>query len=207
MTVSSYTEVSVCNIALALIGETAINTITDPETDVEATCATLYPITRDDLLSKHEWNFANPIRELAVDADAPAVDGWQYAHRLPANMLAGPFAVWGDGSTRPVADYAVINNHVYSNYAVIKVRFREQVLVSEWPHYFVNLVAHALGAALAKPVAENSARAEELRIIAFGSADKEGMGGLFANARRLDAQSRPIKSMFAMGDPLSATRY
>jgi hypothetical protein len=208
MSVNDYDEVKICTAALTLIGEDPIDTITDPETDVEATCATLLPLVIATLLSKHEWNFANPIRELAVNADEPGKFGYTYAHRLPSDLIAGPFAVYGNNNTRrPTQNYENANDHIYSDFEIIHARYRIKPAITIMPIYFIDLIVTVLGMRLAKPVADNTDLATELRILAFGPAELDGKGGMFADAKNIDAKSQPIRSMFANGDPLSATRY
>lgn len=208
MTVNAYDDVKICSIALNLVGENPINSITDPETDIEATCARLYPPLVASLLSRHEWNFANPVRQLAINADETPQLSYTYAHKLPSDLLAGPFAVYGNGDfRRPVTDYENADDHIHSNYQRIDVRYRRKTPVETWPEYFVDLVTTALGARLAKPVADNTSLATELRITAFGPAELDGEGGLFKAAKGIDAKSQPIRSFFRNGDPLTATRY
>lgn len=210
MTVSGYTDISICNAALDELGVNQINSIVNPETDVEASCARLYPLTIGGLLSRHPWNFAQPLRQLAVDADATPAQksGYEYAYRLPSDLIAGPFAVYADGNVKhPIHDYMNVNGYILASYNRIDVRYRHVPPVERWPIYFIDLAVMALAARLAKPVTGDNELATEKRIIAFGHANSDMNGGLFAEAKRIDAISRPIPSLFQNGDPITATRY
>lgn len=207
MTANAYDDIKICSAALNLIGEKPINSIDDPKTDNEATCARIYPLVVSELLSSHEWNFANPVRQLAINADQTPQFGYEYAHRLPSDLIAGPFAVYGDGNFRyTISDYENADDHIHSNYERIDVRYRKKTAVSTWPEYFVSLVVLALASRLAKPVADNTSLTQELRIQAFGPAEANGQGGFLKVAKGIDAKSQPIRSFFRNGDPLTATR-
>lgn len=205
MTVNGYDDLAINNMALNLLGQSPINSIEEPTSDNEATCARIYPITVLSLLSRHPWNFANPVRQLAVNGDITPVGNYLYAYKLPSDMLSGPEAVFADGNLkRPVHDYEVADDHVHCNYTRIDVRYAKKTSPATWPAYFVELVVMALASRLAKPIADNTALTTEYRIAAFGPAEMDGEGGLFKTAKGLDAKSQPMKSLFRNGDPLTA---
>lgn len=210
MIVNGYDDKKLCNAALTLIGEAPINSLENPTTDIEAACANLWPLVRAEILSCHEWNFANPIRQLAANADADEnlKGGFKHAFALPADLVAGPQAVYANGDfKRPVRGWENVMGHILTNDDVIHARYRNDPDIGTWPMLVVSLGAHALSARLAKSVTDSSSMTTEMRIMAYGPADMGGRGGLFAAARKADAMSQPMRSMFQNGDPLSATRY
>ena len=80
-------EVDICNLALAHLGDTAtISSINPPEGSAQAQhCARFYPIARDGLLEGHFWNFAMKRATLAqVSNSWPE---WQFAYAVPADCL------------------------------------------------------------------------------------------------------------------------
>ena len=80
-------EIDICNLALAHLGETAtIASISPPEGSAQAEhCARFYPVARDTLLESHNWKFATRRATLALlDADA---FNWTYAYAEPAGAL------------------------------------------------------------------------------------------------------------------------
>lgn len=208
MTLNTIDEDQICNIASTLISGKKINSISDPKNDQEATFAALYPMSRDTLLAKHPWAFANPDRTLAIDADAPVIAPWKNAFKLPSDLIAGPFAVYGDGSTYQADAFSFENrnDYIYSNFSTLRVSYRARPDVSIWPPYFVYLVATDLASLAAKPIKSDTALAEEMRIRAYGAAQLDGNGGLFQAAKNIDAQSKPMSSLFKNGDPLTGAR-
>jgi hypothetical protein len=80
-------EVEICNLALAHLGDDAtIASIDPPEGSAQAEhCQRFYPIARDNLLELHDWNFASTRAALAqITSPTPS---WRYAYVRPANCL------------------------------------------------------------------------------------------------------------------------
>ena len=86
------TEVDICNLALAHLGDDAtIATIKPPEGSAQAEkAARFYPIARNTLLEMHTWNFASKRGNLALTTNT--LDQWDYAYVAPADMMS-PVAV------------------------------------------------------------------------------------------------------------------
>ena len=86
------TEVDICNLALAHLGDDAtIASINPPEGSAQAEkAARFYPIARNSLLEMHTWNFAAKRGNLALTTNV--LDQWDYAYVAPADMMT-PVAV------------------------------------------------------------------------------------------------------------------
>ena len=86
------TEVDICNLALAHLGDDAtIATIKPPEGSAQAEkAARFYPIARDSLLETHTWNFAAKRSNLALTVNT--IEQWDYAYAAPADMMS-PVAI------------------------------------------------------------------------------------------------------------------
>jgi len=207
MTVTSYTDIKIVNAALVKAGSSAVNSISDPTTDKEAKCAELYTPAIADLLSAHEWSFNYVERTLAVNADKTPVQGYDYAYRLPSALLAGPYAVYGDGSSYPVFDYINSEDYIHCDYQSLKIMCRIIPPVANMPLYFISLAVSDLAMQFAESVLKKTERAAELRIETYGAAQLGGNGGRFASAKLADSKTKPARSLFANGDPLSNTRY
>lgn len=80
-------EVVICNLALAHLGDRAtVASIDPPEGSVQAEhCKRFYPLARDELLESYEWAFATKTVQLAELATA--VYGWDYSYGQPADLL------------------------------------------------------------------------------------------------------------------------
>ena len=86
------TEVNICNLALAHLGDDAtIASLSPPEGSAQAEkAARFYPIARNTLLEMHTWNFASKRGNLALTTNS--LDQWDYAYVAPADMMS-PVAV------------------------------------------------------------------------------------------------------------------
>ncbi|MBL8713239.1 MAG: hypothetical protein JNM12_10085 [Alphaproteobacteria bacterium] len=207
MTVSSDTPLSVCNDARLMVGASPVENVTSPATEQEKITSRMYRLVVEALFARHTWSFVNKQRNIAVDLDKVPDGGFKKAFRLPSDLVAGPFAVYANGDFKnPVSEFLHQGDYVHTDYEKIDVLYRCKPDPSIWPASFRLLAVTALAARLAKPVADNTELQTELRMEAFGDARGEGTGGLFAVAKQVDAQTKPMKSIFAGGDPLTNAR-
>lgn len=81
------TEVDICNLALAHLGDRAtVASISPPEGSAQAEhCARFYPIARNSLLEMHNWGFATTRAQLAQVAYA--FPEWEYVYAAPSDMV------------------------------------------------------------------------------------------------------------------------
>ncbi len=79
--------VSICNVALSRLGDSAtVASIDPPEGSAQAEhCAMFYPIARDTLLEMHDWSFATRRGNLAL-LTVPAWS-WRFAYAKPAQCI------------------------------------------------------------------------------------------------------------------------
>lgn len=206
MPISVYDENKICNIALSRLGGGTVESVLDPVTDLEVTCANIYFLVAESLLA-HGWNWAKGEIELALLPDVTPLRGFGKAFQLPTNMLAGPVAVYGGGRRLNDGQWKVVGDRLYCDYDTVVVDYGKKPPVAIWPAYFVNLVTKAVEADLAVPIRENATLKATLLAEAYGTPEFEGRGGLFKIARNLDAQSKPTRSIFANGDPFTAARF
>jgi hypothetical protein len=80
-------EVDICNLALARLGDNAtVASVDPPEGSAQAEhCARFYPIARDSLLEMHAWKFAT--RRTTLAALTVASWNWAFAYAEPAGAL------------------------------------------------------------------------------------------------------------------------
>ena len=209
MTVNGYDDLAVCNLAVSRVGRRPINSVSSPVTDIEFACATLYPVAVDTLLSRHTWKFANPVTELAADADVAPIGGYDYAYKLPSDLVAGPYAVYTAADlTRPISAYIHANDYIHTSETSCLIRYRRRPAVGIWPVYFVDLVSGDLAMRLARtPIINNADLAQALRIEVYGDARLNGEGGALKDARTADAKTQVNQSFFSNGDPLTGLVY
>lgn len=79
-------EVDICNLALANIGETAkITSIDPPDGSAQASlCARFYPIARDSLIEMGSWSFS--IKRKSLTATTNTRTEWAYAYSVPSDV-------------------------------------------------------------------------------------------------------------------------
>lgn len=77
--------ITVCNSALSRLGEARIFDLDDDNAAARA-CKLSFPLTRDEVLRSHWWNFAVERAELSQLSESVAF-GWDYAFQLPADCL------------------------------------------------------------------------------------------------------------------------
>lgn len=80
-------EVDICNLALAMLGDEAtVASIKPPEGSAQAQhCARFYPIARNSLLELHAWGFATVRTALSPLDTAPST--WAYAYATPSDAI------------------------------------------------------------------------------------------------------------------------
>lgn len=81
-----YSEVALCNMALAEIGRGAEIVSLDEKSEPARACRRRYPYARDSVLRGYDWNFAARRASLPAAADPPAF-GYARAFPLPADCL------------------------------------------------------------------------------------------------------------------------
>lgn len=78
-------ETSIANQALVFLGAKRITSLSDNSKNANV-LDDIFDEVRDQLLAKHNWNFATKREELARSADEPAF-GFQYKYTLPADWI------------------------------------------------------------------------------------------------------------------------
>ena len=136
------TEVDICNLALAHLGDDAtIASLSPPEGSAQAEkAARFYPIARNNLLEMHTWNFASKRGNLALTTNT--LDQWDYAYATPADMM-NPVAIISPSSQN---DYATrmsagdTPGGITSNYAptIVAGQYTPQQFAVEGSYIYTN---------------------------------------------------------------------
>ena len=174
------TEVDICNLALAHLGDDAtIASLSPPEGSAQAEkAARFYPIARNNLLEMHTWNFAAKRGNLALTTNT--LDQWDYAYVAPADMM-NPVAIispsaQNDYATRMSAgdtpggitsnyaptivagqyspqQFAVEGTYIYTNQENAMLRYQSYVTDSSiFSPLFVTTLSWHLASMLAGPI-------------------------------------------------------
>ena len=185
------TEVDICNLALAHLGDDAtIASLSPPEGSAQAEkAARFYPIARNNLLEMHNWNFAAKRGNLALTTNT--LDQWDYAYVAPADMM-NPVAIiapsaQNDYATRMSAgdtpgnltanfaptivagqytpqQFAVEGSYIYTNQENAMLRYQAFITdPSLFSPLFVTTLSWHLASMLAGPVIKGDQGAAEAK--------------------------------------------
>ena len=208
------TEVDICNLALAHLGDDAtIASLSPPEGSAQAEkAARFYPIARNNLLEMHTWNFAAKRGNLALTTNT--LDQWDYAYAAPADMMSAVAIIsptaQNDYATRMSAgdtpggitsnyaptivagqytpqQFAIEGSYIYTNQENAMLRYQAYITdPSLFPPLFVNTLSWHLASMLAGPIIKgDQGMAEAKRSI-------EMMQGYLASAKQADNLQRDI---------------
>lgn len=206
------TEVDICNLALAHLGDTAtVSSIDPPEGSAQAEhCARFYPIARDALLEMHTWNFAT--RKVTLAEVTNEWEQWEYAYALPSDCMTA-FAIispestgdytasynypgqYIDGTTPlvNVAGYApqpfvIEGQTLYTNQEDAVLRYQALVVdTTKFSQLFVSTLSWQLASMLAGPIIKGDQGAAEAKRC------QQMMAMYLSQARMHSANQRDIK--------------
>ena len=208
------TEIDICNLALAHLGDDAtIASIKPPEGSAQAEhAARFYPIARNALLETHTWNFAS--KRVALATTTNTLEQWEYAYVAPADMMT-PLAIisptaQNDYSTRMSSgdtpggitsnysptivaghytpqQFAVEGIYIYSNQENALLRYQSIVTdPSKFSPLFVVTLSWHLASMLAGPIIKGDQGMAQAKRCA------EIMQGYLITAKQQDSLHRDI---------------
>tara|TARA_A100001391_G_scaffold195353_1_gene172593 strand:+ start:704 stop:1372 length:669 start_codon:yes stop_codon:yes gene_type:complete len=208
------TEIDICNLALAHLGDDAtIASIKPPEGSAQAeNAARFYPIARNALLETHTWNFAS--KRVALATTTNTLEQWEYAYVAPADMMT-PLAIisptaQNDYSTRMSSgdtpggitsnysptivaghytpqQFAVEGIYIYSNQENALLRYQSIVTdPSKFSPLFVITLSWHLASMLAGPIIKGDQGMAQAERCA------EMMQGYLITAKQQDSLHRDI---------------
>lgn len=187
-------EVDICNLALAHLGDNAtVASIDPPEGSAQAEhCARFYAIARDSLLEMHAWKFATRRVQLAK-LTVPSWD-WYFAYAEPtgALKLLGVLSATAsnDDETQPYDAESDANGAaiILTNQEDASLRFVARVTdTTKFSPLFVDALAWLLASYLAGPVLKGDAGA------AMAKSCLQSFLLAFSNAKVSDANQRKVR--------------
>ena len=188
-------EVDICNLALARLGDNAtVASIDPPEGSAQAEhCARFYAIARDSLLEMHAWKFATRRVQLAK-LTVPSWD-WSFAYAEPtgALKLLGVLSATAsnDDETQPYEAESDTNGTaiILTDQEGASLRFVARVTdTTKFSPLFVDALAWLLASYLAGPVLKGDAGAT------MSKACLQSFLLAFSNAKVSDANQRRVRS-------------
>lgn len=154
------TEIDICNLALARLGDSAtVASIDPPEGSPQAThCAQFYPMARDTLIGRHAWSFCTTRAALA-ELDEEPLTGWQYTYAPPSDAIEIisilPPEAGDDFSPQAYETESLTDGTevIYANIEEAICRYKFQVTdPAKFPPLFVEALSWLLASHLAGPV-------------------------------------------------------
>lgn len=158
-------EVSICNLALAHLGDEATVTSIDPaEGSAQAEhCARYYPIARNTVLESHAWGCATTREPLVELENVDPPNSWGYAYAYPTECLRPlvlllPGATDDDDGKEFVVETTSDGTRViYTNVEDAELRYIFlQDDTTRYSALMVNAIARLLSSYLAGPLIKGS---------------------------------------------------
>lgn len=187
-------EVDICNLALARLGDNAtVASIDPPEGSAQAEhCARFYAVARDSLLEMHAWKFATR-RVLLAKLTVESWD-WAFAYAEPtgALKLLGVLSATASNNdeTQPYEAESAANGAaiILTNQEDASLRFVARVTdTTKFSPLFVDALAWLLASYLAGPVLKGDAGA------AMAKTCLQSFMLAFSNAKVSDANQRKVR--------------
>ena len=154
-------QVSICNIALQLVGAERIVAIDEGSEQARA-CDLLYEATRQELLRTHLWRFARARAALPAASTDP-LWGYDKAFEKPADCLQ-VFAIDTGGYASRGVRWTVEGNQILANTtAPLNILYGKDVTdESAFDVLFVTVFAHQLAVYLCDPLTQDNTKKQLL---------------------------------------------
>lgn len=150
------TQVSICNMALGLIGSENISSI-DDNTRIAKVCKTFYSATLKNFLRSHNWNFAMK-RAVLSSSGTPA---FEFSHQIdkPADYLRVVEFYNYKGAFKEEGSKILLNQQ-----SVQMKYIRNDVTESEFDESFTVAFSSKLAEVMCYQVLQNATKEESLKI-------------------------------------------
>ena len=187
-------EVDICNLALARLGDNAtVASIAPPEGSAQAEhCARFYPVARDSLLEMHAWKFAT--RRVLLAQLTTDTWNWSFAYAEPTGVLkllaVLPASASSDADTQEYEAETDGNGAriILTDQEGASLRYVAHVTdTTVFSPLFVDALAWLLASYLAGPVLMGDAGA------AMSKACLQSFLLAFSNAKVSDANQRKVR--------------
>jgi len=159
-------EISICNMALAYLGQEPITNLLDPQTKIEQLCLTFYATSRDSVLESAAWTFASFRDVLDQPTEGPWGENlhpikpeWLVVLRcyrsLGSNFIQSG-RVGSQSRSLPQANWQVIDGNIVTDLSLIYVTGTLRVTEpNKFPALVQRTIAALLAAEMAIAITEN----------------------------------------------------
>lgn len=191
------TQLQIYNLALRHLGLKKVSSTsgTDPAT---VACGDFFEPCRDDVLSEHQWSFANVPATLNPSTIEPPPD-WEYAYDYPTQNCAAVWLVYNEGtySHKYEQDWTISYNPA-SDTKLILTNLDDAIYeythivtnITMWDQKFCIALAHRLAAEIAPFLSDAKAALEQMQIY----------NAIIGEVKRLDKQIRKPNQSCAAQD-------
>ena len=151
-------RVSICNLALTILGADRITSLEDNAENARRLTA-IYDSTLEDVLRAHPWNFAIARVQLAQLATTPLYE-YDYEFQLPGNCLR--VLSVSDG-TNIISDFKVEGRKLLADDTTVQIKYIANITdPNQYTSQFIYVLASRLAAEIAYAVTNNKATAEQM---------------------------------------------
>jgi hypothetical protein len=185
------TEFTICNKALALLGQSSISNFTANDKAIK--CGALYPTYSQSLLTIYNWRFARK-KSASLTATTAPTFGYTYAFSLPSDLL-NIVNVYNstDKEVTPQSRYERFGAVLHTAFTPAYLDYTYDIDEDLWPAWYQEFVATALAARIAISITEDDSKATMYTKIAFGTPEENGEGGMYKVCKAIDSRQQPIK--------------
>jgi hypothetical protein len=149
------TETEICNLALSEIGAKLVSNYEEDSTEEARVCRLHFAQTRDALLRRHQWNFAQVRADLSQVTGTPVSD-WDSAWQLPTDCVR-VISLPSENPYRPHQEFAIEGRLVLVRdlAAVTLLYVSNAVPVTSWDPLFIDALSLSLAVKLAKSLSHD----------------------------------------------------
>jgi len=188
---------TICNLALAKIGDQMIMSLDDPSLESRF-CKLFYSPTLAALLRTHQWNWATGMAQLAQSATPPDFD-WDYAYQLPSDF-ARLLTFNAFKSNEPNVEFDIIGDKLMTDESTGYITYIKDIVDPNlFDPIFVEVLALSIASKLAKPLGGSMDIKQRL---------EQDLKQLLGEARRIDAaDGYPRRKPAWINSDLVKSRY
>jgi len=153
------------------------------------------------------WRFNTIKSQLLARTLTEPPSQYKYVYQLPPDMLNGlPRTVWNSpfnqGRSSQFTDFNIFENKLLTSTEQILIDYQIGKVTDNFPIHVTELAIQATMAVIAFAVTDQQNTADTSLISAWG---KDGKGGYFREAQRIDSQGHPSQKI--INYPLTLVRH
>ena len=145
------TDIQICNLALARLGDSRITALTDATAQAQY-CSLFYSQTLEELQTEFDWQFCRKLASLTADATAPAF-GYTRRFAVPSDFLR-LIRLNGIDEDENFSKWEIVDGFIHTDLAApAQIEYIASVTdAAKFPAVFVEILSAKLAANLAMPL-------------------------------------------------------